>query len=156
MKVGGASGPSPTSASGARRTSAAGGFAPVGEGAAAGAASGPSATAAVSSLDALLMLQEPEDAPARRRRALRRADGLLDRLEALKLSLMGEGEPQAALHRLAQALRERRAEINDDPALTEALDAVETRAAVELAKQQVAEAATRGASQGGGRTLAGS
>lgn len=86
------------------------------------------------------MLQEPEDAVTRRRRAVRRAGGLLDRLETLKLSLMGEGDSQSALERLAQAVRERRADVDDDPGLIDVLDAVETRAAVELAKQQMAQA----------------
>lgn len=152
MKVGGASGAAPAVAAGGRRSESAQGFAPLGEGAAVAAASGPSATASVQGLDALLMLQEPEDSMTRRRRAVRRADGLLDRLDALKLSLMGEGEPQAALQRLAQAVRERRAAVDEDARLSEVLDAVETRAAVELAKHQVAQAAGQAAgATGSGR-----
>lgn len=138
MKIAGPAGsPGVVGPAGARRSAAAPGFAPTGAGEGATAASGLSASTALGGLDALLMLQEPEDGLTRRRRAVRRADGLLDRLDTLKLSLLGEGEPQVALQRLAQALRERRTAVDDDLGLTDLLDAVETRAAVELAKLEM-------------------
>jgi hypothetical protein len=136
MKVGGPSSVGPVSGPAGRSASAASGFS-LGGGVAAPTTAHPTAAASsVAGLDALLMLQEPEDSIARRRRAVRRAEGLLDRLDALRLAALGEGEPEDALQRLAQAVRERRADV-DDAGLGEALDAVETRAAVELAKREV-------------------
>ena len=135
MKVGGSSGPSAAAPGAGRRAAAAPGFAPSGGVDSLVSASPASASSAVTGLDALLMLQEPEDAVSRRRRAVRRASGLLDGLDALKLAVLGEGDAHEALRRLAHAARERRADV-EDPGLGQVLDAVETRAAVELAKRE--------------------
>ena len=135
MKVGGSSGPSVIGGGGLRRTAPAPGFSPSG-GAESLASAGPATgSSAVSGLDALLMLQEPEDAVSRRRRAVRRAGGLLDGLDAVRLAALGEGDPREALRRLAYAARERRGSV-DDIGLSDVLEAVETRAAVELAKHE--------------------
>src|ERR1700683_4240793 len=136
MKVTGPSGPS--SAAGARSappSSAASGFSISSPGAPSGpngvtAAAGLSA---VNSLEALMALQEVGGPLERRRRAVRRADTILDALEGLKIELL-EGElGPAVLERLTRAVREQRA-LTDDPKLEGLLDQVETRAAVELAK----------------------
>jgi hypothetical protein len=100
------------------------------------------ALGAVSSLDALLALQETLTPPERRRRAVRRAGKILDALDALKLSLLG-GEPtETDLKNLQTAIQDARAE-TDDPNLEALLEQIETRAAVELAKRDMSEARMR-------------
>jgi hypothetical protein len=96
----------------------------------------PAATEAVHappSLDALLMLQEVPPAAERRRRALKRGRSLLDLLEELRLSLLGGALPAALPGRLGALLAETR-DATDDGGLDALLDAVDLRAAVELAK----------------------
>ncbi len=141
MKV---TGPGVTGAAGysggAKRT-AAGGFAPTGpsesrEASAAGMAGGVSAA----TLDALIALQATPSALERRRRAVGRAGRLLDVLDDVKLSLLEGGNPRMALERLRGAVREQR-EGTEDARLEGVLDEIETRAAVELAKQEMARAA---------------
>ena len=96
---------------------------------------------AVSTLDALMALQEVGGPLERRRRAVWRADKILDALDGLKIELLeGELNP-AVLERLTRAVREQRS-MTDDPALEGLLDQVETRAAVELAKLEGPRVAT--------------
>jgi hypothetical protein len=96
---------------------------------------------AVSTLEALMALQEVGGPLERRRRAVWRADKILDALDGLKIELLeGELNP-AALERLTRAVREQRS-MTDDPALEGLLDQVETRAAVELAKLEGPRVAT--------------
>jgi hypothetical protein len=94
------------------------------------------APAGVSSLDALLALQELDGPLERRRRSVRRAGRILDELDGVKLALLGddEGAP-AALARLSRAVADQRAQ-TDDGALEGVLDEIEVRAAVELAKRE--------------------
>jgi hypothetical protein len=129
----------------AERT-AASGFAPAleeAEGAAAPAATARAAAlGAVSSLDALLALQETLSPTERRKRAVRRAGKILDALDGLKLSLLGGDAPDADLQSLQTAVREARAE-TEDPELEGLLEQIETRAAVELAKRDMTEARLR-------------
>jgi len=133
MKVTGASGP--TGPQGGRATRSAGGFSlPATGGAApAAAASAASAASGVADVSALMALQGVETATERRRRAIRRGGGLLDRLEELKLALLDGGAGEGALERLSRTLREERPE-DADPGLTELLNQIDLRAAVELAK----------------------
>ncbi len=125
--------------SGARRP--AGGFAPAGVGAAQGASvAAPSVpVAGVGSLDALMALQGAPDPLERRRRAVRRAGRLLDVLDQVQLALLDGVSSAPALQRLGAAVREAR-EGTDDPQLEELLNHIETRAAVELARQEAARA----------------
>ncbi len=88
---------------------------------------------ALSSLDALIALQEVDGPLGRRRRAIGRAGRLLDELEELKLGLLQGEIDQGGLRRLSDAVREQR-EATSDPGLEAVLDQIETRAAVELAK----------------------
>lgn len=114
---------------------ASGGFAPSEAGGASNAvaAGRGSATAGLGSLDALLALQETGGPLERRRRAVRRADRLLDGLDGLRLALI-DGEPSATtLETLRRVGREQR-DGTDDPGLEALLDQVDLRAAVELAK----------------------
>ncbi|MFN3559419.1 MAG: flagellar assembly protein FliX [Brevundimonas sp.] len=133
MKVTGASGP--TASSGSRPAQAAGGFSVPGAGGAA-PASAPAAASAMSGvagMNALMALQGVETATERRRRAVRRGSGLLDRLDELKLALLSGEAGEGALERLGRTLKEERPD-DADPALTSLLDQIDLRAAVELAK----------------------
>ena len=90
----------------------------------------------VGSIDALIALQQVEEPMGRRKRAVGRAGRMLDVLDKVKLALI-DGAPDAAdLQRLAAAVREERAAI-DDPGLEGLLDQIETRAAVEMAKLEM-------------------
>ncbi|RZJ40229.1 MAG: flagellar assembly regulator FliX [Brevundimonas sp.] len=133
MKVTGATGP--TASSGSRPAQAAGGFSVPGAGAAApsSAPAAASAMSGVAGMNALMALQGVETATERRRRAVRRGSGLLDRLDELKLALLSGEAGEGALERLGRTLKEERPE-DADPALTSLLDQIDLRAAVELAK----------------------
>jgi hypothetical protein len=91
----------------------------------------------VSSIDALLAMQQVEGPLERRRKAVRRAGAILDVLDEVKLALLDGGVPARALERLMAAVRQERGGA-DEPRLQALLDEVETRAAVELAKLEVA------------------
>ena len=133
MKVTGPSGPS--SPQGARPAKAAGGFSvPSATGAAsAGSTAAAAAVSGVAGVSALMALQGVEDATERRRRALRRGGGLLDRLEELKLALLSGEAGEGTLERLGRSLRAERP-IDADPDLNSLLAQIDLRAAVELAK----------------------
>jgi len=141
MKVNGPSGA--TSSQGSRPTRSAGGFSLP----ASGGPSGPASAAATSSassvagVSALMALQGVEDATERRRRAIRRGGGLLDRLDELKLALLNGQDGAPALERLARSLREERPD-DADPGLTGVLDQIDLRAAVEMAKAEVSRLRT--------------
>jgi hypothetical protein len=143
MKVTGPSGPAgATGARSASSSSAAPGFSISTP--SAGAPAGVTAAASVntvSTLGALMALQEVGGPLERRRRAVKRADKILDALDGLKLELL-EGAPNpAALESLARSVREQRS-MTDDPELEALLDQVETRAVVELAKLELPAIAT--------------
>ncbi|NEU12697.1 flagellar assembly protein fliX [Methylobacterium sp. BTF04] len=92
-------------------------------------------------LDAILTLQTQSDTPdERRRRSAKRGHDLLDGLDRLKASLiMGRvstGDLQAIAGRLAD-----RAGTSGDPRLDALIADIELRAAVELAKLSMAQAA---------------
>jgi hypothetical protein len=110
-------------------------------------AQGASSTANVSRLggvmgvDALLALQDVGGPLERKRRAVKRASGLLDLLDEIKVSLLDGVLGLGQLDRLRRALRDQRA-LTDDPKLEAVLDEIELRAAVEMAKlEQAARAA---------------
>jgi hypothetical protein len=86
-----------------------------------------------------MALQGVEDATERRRRAIRRGGGLLDRLDELKLALLNGKDGAPALERLARSLREERPD-DVDPGLKGVLDQIDLRAAVEMAKAEAARA----------------
>ncbi|MGV8928801.1 MAG: flagellar assembly protein FliX [Brevundimonas sp.] len=140
MKV---SGPSrPSSAQGARPARPGGTFSvpSAAAGGAASAAAPASAPSALSNVSALMALQGVEDATERRRRAIRRGGGLLDRLEELKLALLQGEAGEGALERLTRMLREERP-VDADAALNSLLDQIDLRAAVELAKADLRRSA---------------
>lgn len=137
MKVTGPTGPATPQAQ--RPARATGGF----NLPAASTPSGPStatATSSVSSLagvSALMALQGVEDPTERRRRAVRRGHGLLDRLDELKMALLSGQDGSAALSRLAHDLKEERPDVDSDQGLKSVLDQIELRAAVEMAKAEI-------------------
>ncbi|CAN5275697.1 flagellar assembly regulator FliX [soil metagenome] len=136
MKVTGPS--APTTAAASRPTRAAGGgfsLSSAGGAAPASATTASAGPAGVAGLSALMALQGVESATERRRRAIRRGGGLLDRLDELKLALLSGEAGEGALERLGQGLREERTE-DDDPGLTDLLNQIDLRAAVELAKAE--------------------
>lgn len=94
----------------------------------------PSGAAPVQSVHALLALQEVDDATEGRKRARRRAEGLLDRLEELRLAIALGEVPVGQLETLAHLLRQRQDTV-DDPELSQIINEIEIRAAVELAKR---------------------
>ncbi len=100
-------------------------------------ASAAQSAAPLSSVGALLGLQEVDDVTDRRSRARSRASNLLDQLDHIRnCLLMGEMPP----HQLT-SLRDRiaREKIDvDDPALKDLLAEIELRAEVELAKLEQA------------------
>ena len=118
-----------------RRTSATGGdgffIARPDEKPAAQAARG---SASLAGIEALIMLQEVEDATVRKRRAVKRGHDLLDLLESVKLDLIAGIDNPAVLTRLGELARRERDRI-EDPGLSEVLEHIELRAAVELAKR---------------------
>ena len=135
MKIDRFSGPktSGTRRSGASQSSGNGGFArALAEGPA--EPSTPAGSSPVHAVNALLSLQEVGDATEGRKRARRRADDLLDRLEDIKLSIMLGEVPLAQLENLADMLAQRQGQV-DDPKLAEIINEIEIRAAVELAKR---------------------
>lgn len=101
------------------------------------AASAVNGTAAVGAMDSLLALQEVPESLAQRRDAERRGESLLDQLEELRLGLLSGALSRASLERLAAVLKGRAAP-TEDPRLAEILAEIELRAAVELAKYEVA------------------
>ncbi len=90
-------------------------------------------TAGVASLSPLYALQEVPDATGRRARALRQGHDVLDRLEELRMALLGGSLSGERLQSLVEAVRSQRERVAD-PKLAAVLDEVELRAAVELAK----------------------
>ncbi|HET6971424.1 MAG TPA: flagellar assembly protein FliX [Phenylobacterium sp.] len=96
-----------------------------------------SGLASVVGVEALLALQDVESPTERRRRSVRRASHLLDELDDIKIALLGGDLNQVQLERLGRAIREQRA-ATEDPKLEALLDEIETRAAVELAKLEIA------------------
>ena len=91
----------------------------------------------VGSLDALIALQEIDGPLGRKRRAIGRAGRLLDQLETLKLAVLDGEVSESGLRGLAAAVREQR-DATSDPDLEALLDQIEARAAVELAKLEIA------------------
>ena len=87
-------------------------------------------------VDGLLAFQEVEDSTTRkRRRALQRGSDLLDRLDELKLGLLGGELTPERIDELARLARSERT-LTQDPELDAVLGEIELRAAVELAKLQ--------------------
>jgi len=83
-------------------------------------------------LDALLALQAVEDPLFARKKAIRRGNGLLDALEAIKADLLVGRVPEGRLNLLMALIGQARE--RNLPGLDAVLDDIELRARVELAK----------------------
>ena len=140
MKVTGPSGSAPAQGPRASRASAGFSVPSSGSPAAASATTSASAPSAVTDVSALMALQGVDDVTERRRRAIRRGGGLLDRLEELKLALLMGEAGEGALDRLTRTLREERP-VDADAELNSLLDQIDLRAAVELAKADLRRSA---------------
>jgi hypothetical protein len=143
MKVNGGGSAGPVGPAGGRPKAGGSGFSvSLSDAASAGAPAAPVAGAsAVSSVDALLALQEYPASLEKRRRAVKRATRLLDHLDEVKIAILDSVPTDGALERLSQAVREARIG-TDDEKLDGVLNEIETRAAVELAKREVAARAS--------------
>ena len=140
MKVSSTGGVGATGPSRAKSAGGASGFSLPSVNAASGAASTASVggLSGVGSVDALLALQAAAsvgDPLERKKRAVRRADHILDILGEVRIALIDGDISHSTLDRQSRVIREQR-EATDDPRLEGVLNEIETRAAVELAKLQ--------------------
>lgn len=94
---------------------------------AAGPASG------ISTVSALLSVQEVDDPAEERRRAVARGDDILDELDELRHGLLIGAFPREKLRRLLTLVRRQHGRVAD-AGLREVLEEIELRAEVELAK----------------------
>lgn len=138
MKIDGPGSARPTTTRRVRSSGATGAFSDALDGASTSAsagAGGAQATQAMGSMDALLALQgiDEDDESLRRRRSVRRAETILDRLEMLKIRLLAGGIPASTLRDIINGLQAERESIAD-PKLVGVLDEIDLRARVELAK----------------------
>lgn len=99
---------------------------------------GPASISMPSPLAALgnvLAVQEVQEGPRERQRAVQRGRSLLDELDQIRAGLLEGNVSQAAVERLSGLLQTGRPAV-DDAKLDTVLDEIELRAAVELAMRQ--------------------
>jgi len=101
------------------------------------AAEATSSIAATGGIGVLLGAQEVDEREARRRKDIKRGRLTLDALSGLHDALLQGMLPMATIERLERIVAQERM-ANPDPALADILDAIELRAAVELAKIEYA------------------
>lgn len=94
-------------------------------------------TAPPAPIDPLLSLQEVPDSTARRARSLLRGHDLLDDLDEIRHGLLAGVLSHNRLRQLQDRLNELRERDNDN--LSQLLDEIEVRAAVELAKLEMSQ-----------------
>jgi hypothetical protein len=98
-------------------------------------AGAPAGAAAASGIAGILSLQEADDRGGSRRRAVLRADTLLDKLDELRHALLMGSLTRGQLGELERLVAVRRGAI-DDPELAGVLDEIDLRVQVEIAKYQ--------------------
>ncbi len=91
------------------------------------------AVTSVGGIGTLLLAQETGDALEGRQKNKKRANDMLDKLEALRVRILEGSVPESELRALANMTAAERAQM-DDPHLAALLDDIELRVAVELAK----------------------
>ena len=96
-----------------------------------------SAVAGVSSVGALIGIQEVSEEDVRRKRAIKRGRFTIEALEQLRDGLLTGSLPIATIRNLERLVAEERA-LTADPRLQSILDDIELRAAVEIAKLEMA------------------
>jgi hypothetical protein len=87
----------------------------------------------VTSMDALLTLQEMPDDEIKKLRAVQESKSTLEALETLRLALLSGSVPEHLLHTLTKVVAIQKQRVND-PRLMSVIEDIELRAAVELAK----------------------
>lgn len=132
MKVSGPGRIDPSAAAKAKPGAAAPGF-HVDRGVGAAAPHAAPATAGLSGVNALLALQTVPSATERRKRAVRRANDLLDVLGEVRVGLLEGAIDPGQLDRLRRMTAQGRDEV-EEPGLRDVLDEIDLRAQVELAK----------------------
>jgi hypothetical protein len=100
-------------------------------------AEGAAPAAILGGLEALIAIQSEDTTKERRRRGVRRGQGLLDLLDELKIALLSGGLSPDLQNRLAMAIRDD--SFSGDPRLDSILESIDLRAAVELAKLRKAQ-----------------
>ena len=103
------------------------------------AAASASGVASLSSVDALIALQQVPDAVTGRAKAARRGRDMLDMLEDVRDGLLTGSVSRATLQRLLALVNVKREDFAD-PAMAEVLNEIDLRARVELAKLNFAGA----------------
>ena len=93
----------------------------------------PASTGQAGSIDGILALQEVDEDGRGGQQARERGEDILDRLDEIRHGLLTGRVNPATLERLLSQVRQQR-ETFTDPRLTEILEEIELRAAVELAK----------------------
>ena len=93
----------------------------------------------VAALDSLLALQAAGEPLTGKRKAVRRANDMLDLLDDIKVGLLTGAVPRQTLRQLTHLVAERRDEFTD-PDLQGVIDEIDLRAQVELAKLEYASA----------------
>lgn len=94
--------------------------------------------APIASLDQMLALQEISDEESRRRTLVKQGEMSLEALDKLRSALLMGVLPQSTLRQLEKVVAQQRAVAAPDPRLASILDEIELRAAVELAKLEMA------------------
>ncbi len=96
------------------------------------------ATQSIAQLDALLAVQETEDPTQKtaRKRSIARADSILDKLEEVRLQMLGGNLTLGHMIDVADVVASHREKI-DDPQLVSIMDEIDLRAQVEIAKVRV-------------------
>lgn len=125
-----------------RGTGAASGFADVlsaAEAAEAGQAASVSDVAATAGINNLLALQEISEEDVHRRKLVQQGNNMLDALEKLRRQILIGAVPQQTLVDIGRQLSVQKQSVSD-PHLAALIEDIELRAAVELAKLQVAAA----------------
>lgn len=95
---------------------------------------------AATSMPNLLALQEVSEEEQRRKKLAEKGEDLLDSLETLRLQILVGAVPPNVLRQLSHQLAMEKQQVND-PKLMALIDDIELRAAVELAKLEMAAAA---------------